>query len=106
MIRLIRQHIAARRLAKLVEANRRSFEVEQYRRKRQAALKAGTACAIGEPGTAFSLATPAPSNFSEGGVGAAVATGASMTMARSWRRQSRNDASGSTTMRNGSTLAK
>ena len=39
ILNAIRQHIAARRLAKLVEANRRSFEVEQYRRKRQAALK-------------------------------------------------------------------
>ena len=34
-----RQHIAAHRLAKMVEANRRSFEVEQYHRKRQSALK-------------------------------------------------------------------
>ena len=40
IINAIRQAIAARRLAKLVETNRRSFEVEQYRRKRQAALKA------------------------------------------------------------------
>ena len=43
ILNAIRQHIAARRLAKLVEANRRSFEVEQYRRRRQAALKASRA---------------------------------------------------------------
>ena len=35
-----RHNAALRRLAKLVETNRRSFEIEQYRRRRQAALKA------------------------------------------------------------------
>lgn len=39
MIRHIRQWIAVRKLNRLVEARRRSFEIEQYRRHRAAALK-------------------------------------------------------------------
>lgn len=39
MIRYLRQLIAMRRLNRLVEQRRNSFEVEQYRRHRAAALK-------------------------------------------------------------------
>ena len=37
------QAIAQERLAKLVEKTRQSYEVEQYRRKREAALKGHSA---------------------------------------------------------------
>jgi hypothetical protein len=40
MIRALRQHFARRRLARMVEQRRNSFECEQYRRRRAAALKA------------------------------------------------------------------
>jgi hypothetical protein len=36
---LLRQYRAKRRLARMVKAARNSFELEQYRRHRQAALK-------------------------------------------------------------------
>jgi hypothetical protein len=39
MIRLLKQYIACRRLNKLVSKQRQSFECEQYRRHRAAALK-------------------------------------------------------------------
>jgi hypothetical protein len=39
MIRALKQWLAVRRLNKLVEARRKSFEVESYRRHRAAALK-------------------------------------------------------------------
>jgi hypothetical protein len=39
MIRRIRRYPAKRRLARIVETTRDSFELEQYRRHRQAALK-------------------------------------------------------------------
>jgi hypothetical protein len=39
MIRRIRRYLARRRLARMVKATRNSFEREQYRRHRQAALK-------------------------------------------------------------------
>jgi len=39
VIRYIRQWLAVRRLNKLVEKRRASFETEQYRRRRAAALK-------------------------------------------------------------------
>lgn len=39
MIRRFRQWLAVRRLNRLVEARRRSYEVETYRRHRAAALK-------------------------------------------------------------------
>lgn len=39
MIRLIRTWLAVRRLDKLVKQRRNSFECEQYRRHRNAALK-------------------------------------------------------------------
>ncbi len=40
MIRLLRQYLAIRRLNKLVRARAQSFEIIDYRRRRQAALKA------------------------------------------------------------------
>jgi hypothetical protein len=40
MLRYIRQLLAIRRLNKLVEARRRSFEIQDYAKRRQAALKA------------------------------------------------------------------
>jgi hypothetical protein len=39
MIRRIRGELACERLARIVETTRNSFEREQYRRHRQAALK-------------------------------------------------------------------
>lgn len=36
----LRRWIAARRLQRMVDASRNSFETEQYRRRRAAALKA------------------------------------------------------------------
>lgn len=39
MIRRLRIWLAARRLAKLVEARRRSFAVQDYAKRRHAALK-------------------------------------------------------------------
>lgn len=39
MIRYLRQWLACRRLNRLVAKRARSFEVEQYRRRRKAALK-------------------------------------------------------------------
>jgi hypothetical protein len=40
MIRTVRIWLACRRLNKLVERNRKSFEIESYRRRRSAAHKA------------------------------------------------------------------
>lgn len=39
MIRLVRQFLARRRLQRIVDRTRDSFEREQYRRRRAAALK-------------------------------------------------------------------
>ena len=39
MIRLIRMHLAKRKLDRLVRKQRQSFECEQYRRRREAALR-------------------------------------------------------------------
>jgi hypothetical protein len=39
MIRFIRQWFAVRRLNKLIAKRRASFEVQDYRRRRQAALR-------------------------------------------------------------------
>jgi hypothetical protein len=39
MIRRLRRYFACRRLQRIVDATRNSFELEQYRRHRQAALK-------------------------------------------------------------------
>lgn len=39
MIRLIRQHLARRRLQRMVENRRNSFEIKDYRKRREAALK-------------------------------------------------------------------
>jgi hypothetical protein len=39
LARRIRRYLACRRLARIVETTRNSFENEQYRRHRQAALK-------------------------------------------------------------------
>lgn len=39
MIRFIRQLLARRRLQRMVNERRNSFECEQYRRRREAALK-------------------------------------------------------------------
>jgi hypothetical protein len=36
---MIRRWLACRRLSRMVEAKRQSFEIEQYRRRRYAALK-------------------------------------------------------------------
>lgn len=40
MIRTLRTHFARKRLARIVEQRRQSFEIESYRRHRAAALKA------------------------------------------------------------------
>jgi hypothetical protein len=40
MIRALRQHFARRRLARMVEQRRNSFECQDYRKRRAAALKA------------------------------------------------------------------
>jgi hypothetical protein len=44
MIRLVRQYLARRRLQRMVETRRSSFEIQDYRKRREAALKgrAGT----------------------------------------------------------------
>jgi hypothetical protein len=39
MIRYIRQYLAHRRLQKLVERQRNSFEIQDYRKRRAAVLK-------------------------------------------------------------------
>jgi hypothetical protein len=39
MIRYLRQWLAVRRLNRLVEKRRRSFEVQDYRKRREAMLK-------------------------------------------------------------------
>jgi hypothetical protein len=40
MIRLVRQYLAKRKLDKLVRRNRESYEIQDYRKRRAAALKA------------------------------------------------------------------
>lgn len=40
MIRFLRTYFAVRRLNKLVQARRNSFEIRDYAKRRQAALKA------------------------------------------------------------------
>ena len=47
MIHLIRRYLARRRLQRIVDGNRNSFEVQDYRRRRATALK-GRAMMRGE----------------------------------------------------------